>query len=78
MRILAAREGARRCRDEIRADFGIPAFLAADDVVAFVKDDKILRVDATSPPATVGPSHRMRRDTTYIVAAAVLHCWNGS
>ncbi len=59
-------------------NFGIPAFLAADDVVAFVKDDKILRVDATSLPATVGPSHRTRRDTTYIVAASVLHCWNGS
>lgn len=57
--------------------FGIPAFLASDDVVVTVKDNKLLRVDATGLPKTLGPLHRTRRDLSYIVASSILRCWNG-
>ena len=53
------------------------AFLASDDVVLSVKDNKLLRVDATQLPKTVGPLHRSRRDLSYLVASAILRCWSG-
>ncbi len=59
-------------------NFDVPAFLASDDVVVSVKDDKLLRVDASSLPAKVGPDHRTRRDLSYIVASSVLRCWTGA
>ena len=58
-------------------NFQVPAFLAADDVVITVKDNKLLRVDATQLPKTVGPLHRTRRDLSYLVASAILRCWTG-
>ncbi len=58
-------------------NFDVPAFLAADDIVVTVKDNKLLRVDATQLPKTVGPLHRTRRDLSYLVASAILHCWTG-
>jgi hypothetical protein len=57
--------------------FEVPAFLASDDVVLTVKDNKLLRVDATQLPKTVGPSHRARRDLIYLVTSAILRCWSG-
>jgi hypothetical protein len=57
--------------------FDVPAFLVSDDVVLTVKDNKLLRVDATQLPKTVGPSHRARRDLIYLVASAILRCWSG-
>jgi hypothetical protein len=57
--------------------FGVPAFLASDDVVVTVKDNKLLRVDASVLPKTVGPDHRTRRDLSYIVASSILRCWTG-
>ena len=57
--------------------FAVPAFLASDDVVITVKDNKLLRVDASQLPKTVGPNHRTRRDLSYIVASSVLRCWTG-
>ena len=57
--------------------FGVPAFLASDDVVLTVKDNKLLRVDATRLSKTVGPDHRTRRDLSYIVASSILRCWSG-
>jgi hypothetical protein len=58
-------------------NFEVPAFLASDDVVLTVKDNKLLRVDATQLPKTVGPSHRARRDLIYLVTSAILRCWSG-
>ena len=58
-------------------NFEVPAFLASDDVVITVKDNKLLRVDATQLPKTVGPLHRARRDLSYLVASAILRCWTG-
>jgi hypothetical protein len=57
--------------------FEVPAFLASDDVVLTVKDNKLLRVDATRLPKTVGPLHRARRDLIYLVTSAILRCWSG-
>jgi hypothetical protein len=58
-------------------NFEVPAFLASDDIVVTVKDNKLLRVDATQLPKTVGPLHRSRRDLSYLVASAILRCWTG-
>jgi hypothetical protein len=58
-------------------NFEVPAFLAGDDIVITVKDNKLLRVDATQLPKTVGPLHRTRRDLSYLVASAILRCWTG-
>jgi hypothetical protein len=57
--------------------FEVPAFLASDDVVLTVKDNKLLRVDATALPKTVGPLHRARQDLIYLVTSAILRCWSG-
>ena len=57
--------------------FAVPAFLASDDVVLTVKDNKLLRVDATQLPKTVGNAHRARRDLIYLVTSAILRCWSG-
>jgi hypothetical protein len=58
-------------------NFEVPAFLASDDVVLTVKDNKLLRVDATQLPKIVGPLHRARRDLIYLVTSAILRCWSG-
>ncbi len=57
--------------------FQVPTFLASDDVILTVKDNKLLRVDATDLPKTVGPAHRARRDLIYLVTSAILRCWSG-
>jgi hypothetical protein len=57
--------------------FEVPAFRASDDVILTVKDDKLLRVDATQLPRTVGPAHRARQDLIYLVTSAILRCWSG-
>jgi hypothetical protein len=58
-------------------NFDVPAFLISDDLVITVKDNKLLRVDATQLPKIVGPLHRTRRDLSYLVASAILRCWSG-
>jgi hypothetical protein len=57
--------------------FQVPTFLASDDVILAVKDNKLLRVDATQLPKIVGPAHRARRDLIYLVTSAILRCWSG-
>jgi hypothetical protein len=57
--------------------FQVPTFLASDDVILTVKDNKLLRVDATELPKIVGPAHRARRDLIYLVTSAILRCWSG-
>jgi hypothetical protein len=55
---------------------GLPALQTRTGIVAFVKDDKTLEVDATGLPARIG--HRDRSDLAYTVATDILGCWNGS
>jgi hypothetical protein len=58
-------------------NFEVPAIRASDDVILTVKDNKLLRVDATQLPKTVGPLHRDRADLIYLVTSAILRCWSG-
>jgi hypothetical protein len=58
-------------------NFDVPAIRASDDVILTVKDNKLLRVDATQLPKTVGPLHRARQDLIYLVTSAILRCWSG-
>ena len=58
-------------------NFEVPAIRASDDVILTVKDNKLLRVDATQLPKTVGPLHRARADLIYLVTSAILRCWSG-
>jgi len=55
--------------------FGFPAFETADGTVAFLKDGKTLRVDATRLTAAAMPVGFSRTDAAYGVAAAVIGCW---
>jgi hypothetical protein len=58
-------------------NFQVPAIRASDDVILTVKDNKLLRVDATQLPKIVGPLHRARQDLIYLVTSAILRCWSG-
>jgi hypothetical protein len=58
-------------------NFQVPAIRASDDVILTVKDNKLLRVDATQLPKAVGPLHRARQDLIYLVTSAILRCWSG-
>jgi hypothetical protein len=48
----------------------------AGTVVA-VKDNMVLRVDATALPDDLGAVHERRADFARVIAAAVFSCWNG-
>jgi hypothetical protein len=58
-------------------NFDVPAIRASDDVILAVKDNKLLRADATQLPKVVGPLHRARQDLIYLVTSAILRCWSG-
>jgi hypothetical protein len=58
-------------------NFDVPAVRASDDVILAVKDNKLLRVDATQLPTIVGPLRRARADLIYLVTSAILRCWSG-
>lgn len=54
---------------------GLPAFQSTTGIVAFVKDNLTLEVDASGLAATVGPQRTSRSDFAYTVATDVLACW---
>lgn len=58
------------------ASFGLPAFETTRGVVAFLKDGKTLKVDATSLRPDHLPSGQTRLDVAYAVAADVIGCWS--
>jgi hypothetical protein len=58
-------------------NLGLPAFETPTGTVAFVKDDKTLRVDATRLPQHVGTPRFDRSHFAYTIATDVLGCWNG-
>jgi hypothetical protein len=55
--------------------FGFPAVQTAGGNVAFLKDGKTLRVDASALPRRALPTGLSREQTAYGVAAAVVACW---
>jgi hypothetical protein len=55
--------------------FGFPAFETPDGNVAFVKDGKTLRVDASDLTKASLPADFSRAEAAYGVAAAVIGCW---
>lgn len=59
------------------ASLGLPAYQTGNGVVAFLKDDKVLQVDATALPVEVGPYHESRTGFAYQIATDVLACWSG-
>ena len=56
---------------------GNPGFQDAGGNVVVLKDDKILRVDATGLPAMSGPSKLSRSDVAYEITTDILGCWTG-
>ena len=57
------------------ATMGLPSFATPDGNVAFLKDGKTLRVDASGLPATSLPTGSSSGEVAYAVAAAVVGCW---
>ena len=57
------------------AGMGLPSFATPDGNVAFLKDGKTLRVDASGLPATSLPTGSSSGEVAYAVAAAVVGCW---
>jgi hypothetical protein len=55
--------------------FGFPAFETPDGNVAFVKDGKTLRVDASDVAKASLPADFSMAEAAYGVAAAVIGCW---
>ena len=55
--------------------FGFPAFETPDGNVAFVKDGKTLRVDASDVAKASLPADFSTAEAAYGVAAAVIGCW---
>ena len=55
--------------------FGFPAFETPDGNVAFVKDGKTLRVDASDVTQASLPADFSTAEAAYGVAAAVIGCW---
>lgn len=55
---------------------GLPAYDTTDGTVVFLKDDKVLQVDATTLPHEAGQPDS-RSGLAYEVATDVLGCWTG-
>ncbi|MEO6821546.1 MAG: hypothetical protein ABI468_03435 [Candidatus Nanopelagicales bacterium] len=59
------------------ASLGLPAFETPNGMVAFLKDDKTLQVDASAMTSLIGPQRLTRSGVAYQIATDVLACWNG-
>jgi hypothetical protein len=60
-----------------QAGLGERSFGTPGGIVAVVKDDMTLTVDASGMPATFGTNQQERADFAYEVASIVLGCWTG-
>lgn len=58
------------------ASFGFPAFQSASGMVVFLKDGKVLSVDARQVADRDLPAGFSREDVAYGVASAVIACWS--
>lgn len=54
---------------------GLPAFQSSSGIVAFVKDEFTLKVDASPLTPTLGPARTTRSELAYTLATDVLACW---
>jgi hypothetical protein len=70
----AGTPGARELRG--MASLGFPAFQSAAGMVVFLKDGKVLSVDATAVARRDLPHGFSREDAAYGVASAVIACWS--
>ena len=59
------------------AGLGFPAYETTTGMVVFLKDNKILKVNASELPANVGPEGSSPADFAYTLATDVLACWTG-
>ena len=63
---------------EVEPGLGSRAYSTATGTVVAVKDDMVLRVDATGLPDGLGATHETRTDLARVVAAGVFSCWTGT
>lgn len=56
---------------------GQQAYSSPAGAVVAVKDNMVLRVDATALPDDLGAVHERRVDFARVIAAVVFSCWNG-
>jgi hypothetical protein len=56
---------------------GQQAYGSRGGAVVAVKDNMVLRVDATGLPAELGSSHQPRLELAQLIAAGVFDCWAG-
>jgi hypothetical protein len=70
----AATPGARRLTG--MAGFGLPAFESRPGMVVFLKDGKVLSVDARRVAGQDLPDGFNRESVAYSVAAGVVACWS--
>jgi hypothetical protein len=78
----AARAGLQTVRAELapatpEPGLGQEAYSDVAGTVVAVKDNMVLRVDATALPGDLGPAHLSRVAVAEEIAAAVLDCWAG-
>jgi hypothetical protein len=73
--------------DELRSEIGAGeqepglgerAYSTPTGTVLAVKDNMVLRVDATGLPDDLGVTHERRVDLARVIAAGVFNCWTGS
>jgi hypothetical protein len=60
------------------AGLGQQAYSASAGTVLAVKDNMVLRVDATGMPDDLGATHERRLDLARVIAAGVFNCWTGN
>jgi len=64
--------------DTQEAGLGQQAYSASAGTVLAVKDNMVLRVDATGMPDDLGATHEHRLDLARVIAAGVFNCWTGN
>ena len=79
----AARDELATLRRQAAADaqeagLGQQAYSAPAGPVLAVKDNMVLRVDATGMPDDLGATHEHRLDLARVIAAGVFNCWTGN
>jgi hypothetical protein len=57
---------------------GQQAYSAPAGTVLAVKDNMVLRADATGLPDDLGVTHERRLDLARVIAAGVFNCWTGN
>jgi hypothetical protein len=75
-RLATLRRQAGADTDE--AGMGDRAYSAPAGTVLAVKDNMVLRVDASGLPDDLGATHERRLDLARVIAAGVFSCWTGN